>query len=189
PLRRGQTTEQQMSCIRAAYAAGLPIAIEGDSIKTELVTPEALLDQLAKPLRLLIQLTCTRLMAQRPGDGGRLLPRGENVALHFAEGDRQARAATVGVVNGIVRVLPALIVKSRGLFTGVLDQAVAIDVAIVVDPAQGRFDVRPEIGHGFPVARPPEIAAGKHDEERRGVDAAIVAEIGRASCRERAEDS
>ncbi len=57
----------------------------------------------------------------------------------------------------------------------VLDEAVAVAVAVVVDPVERALDVRPDVSEELAVARAVPILAGEHHEERRRVDAAVVA--------------
>ena len=72
-------------------------------------------------------------------------------------------------------VLPALVDQPIGVAAAVFDEAVAVAVAVGLEPAQRRLDVRPELEHGGEIAGPLEVGAGEHDEERRGIDAAVVA--------------
>ena len=57
----------------------------------------------------------------------------------------------------------------------IFDEAVAVAVAVFVDPAQRGLDVRPDLGQGLAIAGALEIHAGEHEEERRRVDRAVVA--------------
>ena len=60
----------------------------------------------------------------------------------------------------------------------VLDEAVAIAIAVVVDPFQGSQDVRPDLAQEFDVRGALVVGGGKHDEQRRAVDGAVVAAEG-----------
>ena len=97
-----------------------------------------------------------------------------DVALHLGERDRAFGQAAVGVEDGVVGVLPALI--GQALLGGaiVFDEAVAVGIAGAVDPGQRRFDVRPQRRDGLVVAGPLGIEAGEHDEQRRRIDAAVI---------------
>ncbi|MFC7612168.1 hypothetical protein [Teichococcus aestuarii] len=77
--------------------------------------------------------------------------------------------------DGVVAVLPALVQQPVRPLAAVFDEAVPVRVAVPVDPAQRRLDVRPQDAQRGQVAGSVEIGAGQHDEERGGVGAAIVA--------------
>ena len=80
----------------------------------------------------------------------------------------------VGVEDRIVAVLPALVDQPGVALAAVLDEAVAVAIARLVHPAQRRQDVRPQPAHGLDVVGAFEIGARQHDEQRRGIDAAVV---------------
>ena len=65
-----------------------------------------------------------------------------------------------------------------GVAAGVFDEAVAVDVAVLVDPAQGAIDVVPEPGDELPIARARVVVAGEDHEQRRRVHAAVIAAEG-----------
>lgn len=77
--------------------------------------------------------------------------------------------------DGVARILPALMDQPVGAVTCVLDRTVAILVAVAVDPGEGEVDVGPDGLDEGAVAGALIVGAGKHDEERRGVGAAVVA--------------
>ena len=72
------------------------------------------------------------------------------------------------------RILPALVAQAALAPGRVLDEAVAVAIAELVDPAQRRLDVRPERADGVEIAGALVVQPGQHDEQRRGVDAAVV---------------
>ena len=57
----------------------------------------------------------------------------------------------------------------------ILDKAIAVAVTVLIAPAQGRFDIRPDRLDGLPVTRALVVLARQHDEERCCVDGAVVA--------------
>jgi len=83
--------------------------------------------------------------------GGEL--RGVDVALNLAERDRSFGRSAVGVEDRIERILPALMEQPGRRAARVLEEAVAIRIAVAIDPVERRFDVRPK--------RTDECAAGK----------------------------
>ena len=77
--------------------------------------------------------------------------------------------------NGIPAVLPALVGQAVFAFPVIFDKAVAVAVAIFVDPGQRRLDIGPQRADGFLVAGAVEIARRQQHEQRRGIDAAVIA--------------
>ena len=61
------------------------------------------------------------------------------------------------------------------VWRAVFDEAVAVAVAVVVHPVQRRLDVRPQPLRERDVAGALEMRAGQRHEERRRIDAAVVA--------------
>ncbi len=73
-----------------------------------------------------------------------------------------------------MRVLPALVLQPTSRAARVLDEAVAVGVRRAVDPGERALDRRPQLAHEGAVAGALGVAAGQHDEQRRGIDAAVV---------------
>ncbi len=71
-------------------------------------------------------------------------------------------------------VLPALVDEAVHRFSVILDEAVVIDIAVSLHPRRRGSDVGPQPTDQLVVAGARRIAGGKHDEERRRIDAAIV---------------
>ena len=74
----------------------------------------------------------------------------------------------------VVGILPALIDQALLVGAVILDEAVAVGIARPVDPAEGRFDVRPKLAQRLDVAGVLGVEPGQHDEQRRRVDAAVI---------------
>src|SRR5713101_2004647 len=54
-------------------------------------------------------------------------------------------------------------------------EAVAIGVAVMINPCESALDVRPNRLNECEVTRAPVVSAGKDDEKRRCVDATVIA--------------
>jgi hypothetical protein len=70
--------------------------------------------------------------------------------------------------DGVVAVFPRL---GDQLFLGqssISNEAVALAVAMFVDPGQHRFDIREKTTDDHTIARPFEIFAGQHHEQGYG---------------------
>ncbi len=103
---------------------------------------------------------------------------GEGVALHLDQRDGPIREAAVGVEDGILAVLPALVGQARVLPALVVDQAIAVGVAVVIHPFDRSQQVRPQAVDEFQVAGAVGVGARQGHEQRRGVDPAVVAAEG-----------
>ena len=78
---------------------------------------------------------------------------GEDVALDLGECDRRFGGPAVDVPDRIAGILPALVEQPEPRAPLVLDEAVAVEVARIVDPGQGREGVRPQAFEHGVVAR------------------------------------
>ncbi len=78
----------------------------------------------------------------------------KDISLHLAQGDGSCRVRSVFVEDGVVGILPALVFQAAIAFRLVLDKAVSVSVAILINPAQRCVNVRPDLGNGLksPVA-------------------------------------
>src|SRR5690606_38892916 len=97
-----------------------------------------------------------------------------SVSLHLDERDRRLRELAVLVEDGVVRVLPALVDEPVLGLPRVFEETIPVEIAVTVDPVERRLYVRPKRTYELHVAGPLPIRCGEHDEERRGIDAAVV---------------
>ena len=164
-----------MSGVRGPHAAEPLVAVERDAVAPQLLVPERLLEPLAQPLGLGSKLAGAPVVAERGGEVGGGVARGEDVALDLAQRDRALGERSIGVEDRVVRVLPALLHQAGRLLPGVLDEAVVVRVRRAVDPGQRGLDVRPEVAGKLEVAGVAVVRAGEHHEQRRRVVAAVVA--------------
>jgi hypothetical protein len=74
----------------------------------------------------------------------------------------------------VVRIFPALVRQPSLGCACVLDESVAIEIALLVDPGQRTLDRRPQLADQHVVAGALRVKAGEHDKQRRRVDAPIV---------------
>ena len=75
----------------------------------------------------------------------------------------------------VAGVLPALVHEAAVAPPPVLDEAIAVRIAVLVDPFQRRQDVGPDRIQRGAVGGVLPVQAGEHDEQRRRVDGAVVA--------------
>src|SRR5215207_2209376 len=96
----------------------------------------------------------------KPVGNSRKSPLGRiHIALNLAECDRPLRQGSVSMEDGVVRVLPALVGKAAGRLAKVLDKAVPVPIAVLIDPAQSRFNVGPDLQKRLAVASALEVQA------------------------------
>src|SRR6202012_167377 len=80
-------------------------------------------------------------VAERIRQGGRVALRPVNVGLHFAKRDRPLGHAAILMEYGVVGVLPALIGESLLGLAVVLEEAIAVAVAVAIDPFERRLRI------------------------------------------------
>src|SRR6185437_6023581 len=119
-------------------------------------------------------LAGTALIAQAAGDRGGGAPSAVDISLDLDECDRPPRQRSVSVENGVAAVLPALVHQTFGVAPAVFHEAIAVTVALALDPLQRGFDIRPDGADLIEIARALQIGACEHDEKRRGIDAAVI---------------
>src|SRR5262249_36845607 len=139
-----------------------------------LFAPKSPLEALLQRLRLLLQFPGPFRVSEHGGELGRPTAGGVDVALYFTQGDGALRQAAVGMEDRIVRIFPALMHKSFGRMTEVLDKAISITVAVAVDPLQGELEVRPDRLDELPVSRSLKVSTGQKHEQGGGVHTAVV---------------
>jgi hypothetical protein len=164
-----------MTGVRRTHLARPLAPVERQGVSPEIVEPERPIEPLAQLRRLAQQRPRTVLEAEQRGQPCALPPGFEHVSLHLAEGDRAFGERAVLVAHRIAGVLPALVHQAGGIAAGVFDEAVAVDVAVVVDPAERAVDVVPQSGDEVAVARTAVVVAGQDHEQRRRVHTAVVA--------------
>ena len=171
----GDAGEQALAGVGGAHAAGPFPAVEGQGVGVEVFAPEGRLEALPQRRRLAVQFVGPPRAPQDAGQQGGGAAGRVDVALDLAQGDGSGRGRAVGVEDRVVRILPSLVDEALRVAAGVLDEAVAVGVAVVVDPAQGGFDVGPDRLDERPVGGAFVVGARQEHEQRRGVDAAVVA--------------
>ena len=121
-----------------------------------------------------------RRQPHRLGQLGGAQERRVGVALHLHERDRSRRQGPVRRRDPVPRVLPALVGQPGGVAPAVVDEAVAVAVAGADHPVDRPIHRRRQL---FELRRrertPPPRLRRQHDEQRRGVDRAVVALAGR----------
>ena len=114
-------------------------------------------------------------MAQRQGESSRAPLGGKHIPLHFTERNGPFRRAAICMKHGILRIFPSLMDEPVLRPAAVLHKAIAIEISRTINPLQRTLDIRPDLCDEGLIARPFVIGSGQHNEQRRRVDAAVVA--------------
>ena len=133
-----------MAGVAGAHLAGSLCAVERQRIRADLLAPEGLLEADLQLLGLPLQGVGAFGQAELARARGGEALGGIDVALHLDERDRPLRQAAVGMKDRVVGVLPTLVGQPRLGCACVLDEAVAIEIALLVDPRQRTLDRRPQ---------------------------------------------
>ena len=173
-----------MPLVRGEAGSRPLLAVEADRVAALAVEPEALqpglhalglLAQPCGPRAVAVQLEQPRHHALGAG----------HVALHLDQRDRRCERLTRRVGDAVDRVLPALGHQSVLRPPLVFHETVAVQVPVPVDPRERGLGRLAQLVEEVQVARPVRVAAEQAQEQRRGVDAAVVAREGRLAERRR----
>ena len=99
------------------------------------------------------------------------------VPLHLDERDGRGRRRPVRERDPVVAVLPALVAEPLRRAARVLEEAVAVEVGVTVDPGERRLRGGQERVHRRGVAGPALVLREEDDEERRRVRRAVVGRV------------
>ena len=101
------------------------------------------------------------------------------VALQLAGGAGRVGQSSVGEGDRVPGVLPALVFEPVGIAPLVFDVAVAVAIAVVVDPVHRGARLGLQSAHQLAVARPALVFLQQDQEQRRGVGGAVVGRVRR----------
>ena len=145
-------------------------------ITAALVHPERVVEPIAQLFR--IALEALGQVAVAPDLTGELRHaplRVVHVTLHFARCDGRDRLPPVMEALRVARVLPGLIFEPARRSALVFDEAVAVTIAELVDPAQGGERGLPELERKRAVVRPPPRLREQDQEQGRCIGGPVVA--------------
>ncbi len=141
-----------------------------------LLAPERLVEAVAQHGRLALEPVGELAVApDLPRQLGHAELRVVDVALHLAGRDRPDRLASVVEELRVVRVLPRLVLEPALRPAVVLDEAVAVEIAVLVDPAERAHRRLAQGADERGVVGPAPHLREQDEEERRRVDRAVVA--------------
>ena len=143
------------------------VPVEGHRVEAGLGHPERRVELDPQRVGLALEPVGQLGLATSPGEPGDPALRVVHVALHLRQRDRRVRRPAGPVADGVGRVLPALVDEPEVGPAAVLDEPVAVEVAVAIDPRQSRQDVRPEPLDERVVARPVVGLAEQDQPQRR----------------------
>ena len=167
-----------MSGVRGDAVDLLLCSVEGHGVRADVVHPERFLESDSKALGRVFLGRRERLVAAQSGESREAAPGRVGVALHLDERDRRLGQRPVTVADRVARVLPALVEQPALRVPLVLDQAVTVDVAVVVHPAQRGEGIGPQALDQLRVACPALVLVEQHQPQRRRIDRAVVRRVG-----------
>jgi hypothetical protein len=97
-----------------------------------------------------------------------------DIPLHFAQRDGSVRHRPIGMKHRIPGILPPLLHQPFKRVSSVFDEAIAIDIAVPVDPPQGQLDVGPDGLDQREISRALVVGRRQDDEERGGIHRAVI---------------
>ena len=100
-----------------------------------------------------------------------------DVALDLGGRDRQVRDRPVGELDAVPRVLPALVAEALPRPRLVLDVAVAVTIAVPVDPGERGGDLVPSPENERVLAGEAPVLREEDQPERRRVGGAVVGAV------------
>ena len=167
---------EAMTHVRAEAVDGTLVAVQAEREvpAIEVLDPEVLVEPTLQVVRTRLerrrQLSVARFRRAVPSSD----ERGVDVPLDLAQRNRRGRERPVAEPHRIPRILPTLVLQPTVGRSLIFDVAVAVLVAIVVDPLQGRIGGRQQrVDLVAPIA-PPRQFTNQHDEEGRRVRSAVV---------------
>ena len=173
PLRRDDPAPEQVPDVGAHRVDALLLGVERERVvPAALVDPERLVEALLQLDGLGLEPLGELRIA--PGLAGELrhpLLRVVDVPLHLAGCDRRRREPAVREALRVAGVLPRLVLEPALRPAPVLDEAVAVEVAVLVDPRERRGAPARAASSGGPspasTATPPRAARGRGGSRRR----------------------
>src|SRR5215218_2640176 len=115
------------------------VAVERVGIETGIIVPECLIEMVKKHLGFPSQLMRPVGLADVIINLRHAKPSVIDIALKFAERLRSLHERTVGINDGLARILPALILVTHGRTRLVFLKSVSVAITILIDPFETLF--------------------------------------------------
>src|SRR5664280_3329658 len=177
-LRACDAREEALAGAGSAHATEVLAAVERHAVRGELLAPEGSLEALLERFGLHALARRLALVAEEACERGARAMGRVRVPLDLAERDRAFGVRAVLVKDGVVGIPPALVAQPVWRAPFVLQETVAITVAAAIHPCERGPHVRPELLCKRTISGALVIGAGEDDEERRRIDAPVIAAEG-----------
>src|SRR3954467_10807248 len=145
------------------------LGVESHRVEPAIVEPEAL-EQTGHVRRLRSQRLRPLALALEVEQPRQAALGGDHVSLDLDERDRGPKRRALLVEDAVPRALPPPVVEPGARPPAILEQAVAVDVAVLVDPPERGLDLRAQLAEEVERSRPVGVLAEQAQEQRRGVD-------------------
>ena len=155
------------------------VGVEADDVVAAAVLgPEVVVEARVQLLGLALEPLGERdVGAEAPGELGDAQLRVVDVRLDLGGRDRQVRDRSVGELDAVPRVLPALVAEALARPRLVLDVAVAVTIAVLVDPGERSGDLVPSPQNERVLAGEAPVLREEDQPERRRVGGAVVGAV------------
>ena len=150
------------------------LTVEGEGVGRPVRDPERSLEAGSEMLGVLRQSHGERGVAKSSRQPGHPNARVVRVGLDFDQGDRPVGDPAVPIADRVGRVLPAMLDQAAMCPAPILDEAVAVEVAVVLHPLERGKGIRPELLHEPEVAGPVIGLAEQDEPEGRHVSRPVV---------------
>ena len=163
---------------RRAHRPHLPLAAVERHREVALVLhPEAFVEELLERAGLPREPLGALDVAELTVDRGEAALGVVHVALRLGQGDRPFGHAAVAVQHGVAGIPPALVAQPGARAALVFDEAVAVEVAALVQPLERRVDRVAAVVEAVEVAGPHRELRHEQQPERCGVDRPVVRRV------------
>src|SRR5262249_2249572 len=125
-----------MARVRRDRPNGLLLGIEAIGVEANILAPESLFEAPLQVLRLPPQLAAVGRIVQDIEHLGHAQPGIVDIALQLAESLRLCDLSTVGIHDGVARVLPSHVLVALRRSSPVFLEPIAVDVSVPVDPLE-----------------------------------------------------
>src|SRR5579871_1361061 len=173
-LWAGDPAPEALSRVGGDRPDRLLARIQSIRIAANIFAPESLLETGLQVGRLAAQICASRRIAERVEYLGHTHPGVEDVTLELTEGFGLLDLATVWIHYGIPGILPSHVVIAHRGMSLILLEAIAIQIAILIDPVEAALRNLAVLMQEAHVRRPfPRLV--QHDQvENCGISRAIV---------------
>ena len=170
---------EQVADVRRDGVDDPPVAVDGERVASSILHPVVAVElRLERGRRLLEPLGEPGIVPDLPRQSRTADLRVVHIPLDLARRPRQLRVGAVREQDGVPGVLPALVFQPGFHVTLIIDVAVTVAVAVIVDPFQGGPGLQLEVPDELVVTGPPGVLVEEDEKQRGCVGRAVVRRVG-----------